>query len=121
MLEQVFKQCPSCRRTWDDYTEFLADPCLQLIGYQVFFEELSGGLFLFNHSCGTTLSITVETLQHLYDGPVYSERATGTERCPGLCLIENETSPCPVKCECAYVRSIMQTIKTWHKAESRSC
>jgi len=119
--EQVFKQCPSCRRTWFTYTDFLADPCLHLIGYQVFFEELSSGLFLFNHTCGTTLSITVETLQHLHKGPIYKERATGSENCPGLCLVKNETRPCPAKCECAYVRSIMQLIKKWHKAERRGC
>jgi len=121
MQEQLFKQCPSCRRKWSDYTEFLADPCLQLIGYQVLFENLLDGLFLFNHSCGTTLAITVETLQHLHHGPVFRERATGSKSCPGLCLLKHETGPCPAECEGAYVRSIMQTIKRWHKAERRDC
>lgn len=112
---EIFKQCPACRNTWSDYTEFLADPSLQLIGYQVLLEDLKEGLFLFNHSCGTTLAITVEMLEHLYDGPVYDERLLGSENCPGLCLIEQETGPCSEKCECAYIRAIMQTIKTWHK------
>ena len=116
-MQQMFKQCPACRTTWDDYTDFLADPCLQLIGYQVLFENLSNGLFLFNHSCGTTLSINVEALQHLYDGPVYGQRETGKEKCPGLCFIKNETGPCAAQCDCASVRSIMQTIKTWQKED----
>jgi len=119
--EQVFKQCPSCRRIWNDYTDFLADPCLRLIGYQVLFENLRDGLFLFNHSCGTTLAITVENLQHLHKGPVFRERATGSKSCPGLCLIPDETSPCSAKCECAYVRSILQTIKRWRKKTRRGC
>ena len=116
-MEQIFKQCPACRTTWFDYTDFLADPCLQLIGYQALFENLSKGLFLFNHSCGTTLSISVETLQHLYDGPVYTERVIGSKRCPRHCLIKSETRPCPAKCDCAHVRSIMQIIKKWQKGE----
>ncbi|MEW6520246.1 MAG: hypothetical protein AB1461_12620 [Thermodesulfobacteriota bacterium] len=118
MQEQTFKQCPSCRRTWVDYLDFLADPCLQLIGYQALFEKLSDGLFLFNHSCGTTLSIAVEALQHLYDGPVFPERVIGSESCPGLCLLKHETGPCPAECEGAHVRSIMQIIKQWRKRQA---
>lgn len=117
LQEPVFKQCPSCRKKWPDYTEFLADPCLKLIGYQMFLEELKEGLFLFNHSCGTTLSITVETLAHLYNGPVHEKRAIGSDNCPGFCLFENETGPCSEECDCAYVRSIMQIIQSWNKSE----
>ncbi|MBU0909257.1 MAG: hypothetical protein KKA54_05745 [Proteobacteria bacterium] len=116
-MEQIFKQCPACRTTWFDYTDFLADPCLQLIGYQALFENLTKGLFLFNHSCGTTMSITVEALQHLYSGPVYTERVIGSKKCPGLCLVKKETGPCPAECDCAYVRSIMQIVKQWQKGE----
>ncbi len=115
---RVFKKCPSCKKKWSDYEEFLADPYLKLIGYQMFLEDLKEGLFLFNHSCGTTLSLTVQSFEHLYDGPVYDTRALGGENCPGLCLIKKETASCSEECDCAYVRAIMQTIKAWHKRKS---
>lgn len=117
MAEQLFKECPSCRRKWSKYADFLADPAIHLIGYQVFFEDQSGGLFLFNHSCGTTLSIEVDSLQHLHDGPLYTENIIGSARCPGLCLARDVNTPCPEKCECASVRAILQRIRKWRKRE----
>jgi hypothetical protein len=86
-----------------------------MIGYQPLFEKLTAGLFLFNHSCGTTLATPAEAFQDLYDGPIFTERLNGTEECGGHCLHEDDLGPCPAKCECAYVREIMQVILNWPK------
>jgi hypothetical protein len=116
MAEQPFKECPSCRRTWPGYADFLDDPAIHLIGYQVFFDDQGGGLFLFNHSCGTTLSIDVDSLQPLYNGPLYAKSSgIGAASCPGLCLVREGNRPCPENCECASVRVILQRIKQWRK------
>jgi len=110
-----FKQCTACGVNWSSRDQFLEDPDIQLIGYQVNFVELLAGFFLFNHSCRTTLAITAETFEDLYNGPVFSERATGTEKCPEHCLHESDFSPCPVECECAFVREIIQYVNSWPK------
>lgn len=110
-----FKQCPKCRYPWPARTDFLADPRLTLIGYQVNFKALDTGILLFNHVCKTTLALPVRNFRDLYDGPVYAEPATGGDDCPGYCLRQNELGPCPVRCECAYVRHILQLIRDWPK------
>ena len=97
----------------------MADPALCIIGYQVDFERLAEGLFLFNHSCGTTLTVRAGGFRDLYEGPVFSERLTGTAQCPEFCLHRSKLNPCPAKCECAYIREIIQAIKDWPKAGSR--
>jgi hypothetical protein len=86
-----------------------------MIGYQVNFEDLKAGLFLFNHSCGTTLSVAAEEFQDFYDGPMFVERLDGTSECGGYCVHERDLRPCPASCECAYVREIMQVILKWPK------
>jgi hypothetical protein len=110
-----FKICSRCGFVWPGRTSFLSDPSLHLIGYQVHFEELTAGLILFNHSCGTTLSIQAKEFQDLYSGPMFSERLNGTEECQESCLHEDDLRPCPAKCECAYVREVLQVILNWPK------
>jgi len=107
----VFKQCTSCGCKWDSRSSFLNDKNIILIGYQADFEDLTLGLFLFNHTCKTTLGLHAGLFINLFDGPVFTEKATGGEKCPGFCLKKDNLLPCPVKCECAFVREVLQIIK----------
>ena len=111
-----FKICTSCGTPWSTRHDFLADPHVTLLGYSVHFKELELGLFLFNHSpCLTTLAIKASEFTDLYDGPIFTERATGTESCPGYCLHQSELRPCPAQCECAYVREVLDKATHWEK------
>ena len=106
--DSMFKQCGMCEKVWRNYHDFLSDPYVSLVGYQVAFEEeLEAGLFLFNHSCHNTLAIPAGAFTHFYDGPIFKVRATGTDKC--------QLQPCPAECECAYVREVLQIIKKWPK------
>jgi len=113
-----FKECKICRKIWGNYHEFLSDSHISLIGYQVNFDILEAGFLLFNHSCNNTLAVPVKEFRHLYTGPVFKERATGTDTCPGFCLYKEELDPCPAECECAYVREILQIVRHWSKEEN---
>ena len=111
-----FKKCTSCGHRWQSREDFLEDPSTDMIGYQVNFEQLNLGFFLFNHlACGTTLGIPAGRFTDLYNGPVFLQRLTGTKDCPEYCLHENQIDKCPAKCECAFVREILQTVKQWPK------
>lgn len=110
-----FKTCPICMTVWETRNGFLDDPEIEITGYQVHFKELSEGLFLFNHLCKGTIGLKAGLFRDLYDGPIFEERLTGTEDCPEYCLIKHELRPCPAKCECAYVREIIQLIMAWPK------
>ena len=110
-----FKQCTRCGETWLSCTGFLSDPSLTLIAYQVSFAELEAGILLFEHSCKASLSIFAGEFSHLYGGPVFESRAVGTDECPGYCLKRSNFERCPARCECAYIREVLQIIQSWPK------
>ncbi len=109
-MEYSFKSCFNCVTYWSTREEFLQDENIKLVGYQVHFEELTSAIFLFNHSCGSTLGLPVSRLTDLYQGQIFSGRANGTEECPGYCLYRSNLKSCPVQCECSYVQEIIQII-----------
>jgi hypothetical protein len=114
-----FKICPTCSKSWKTLEAFLADPELELSGYQVNFADLKGGLFYFNHlhrDCGTTLAVPVGAFTALSTRPILTSRGKQPESgCSALCVRRGELEPCPVECECVWVREIMQTIRNWEK------
>ncbi len=112
----VFKQCPLCRFTWATRESFLGDAALEPIGYQVNFGRLNAGLFLFNHACKGTLAVKASAFLDLYAGPLFETRHTGDAQCPGHCLHTDDLQPCPARCECAYVREILQIIRRWPRS-----
>ena len=117
---ECFKDCTICGNCWQSREAFLSDPDLTYLGYQAHFEALTAGLLFFNHDCKTTLALEVSQFRDLYDGPVFSERQTGTDECPGHCLYRESIDPCPAQCECAFVRELIQIIVCWPKTGSPS-
>jgi hypothetical protein len=107
MSEPEFKICKVCTGEWHSRDQFINDPLIVVIGYQPNFVKPVQGLFLFNHNCGATLSISVAAFADLYDGPIYQQSKKGSEECSGFCLHRSEMRPCPASCECAYVREIL--------------
>jgi len=117
----AFKTCPHCGKTWPNRDVFLEDAGLEVIGYQVDFEAIESGLFLFNHhDCKTTLAIPAGSFKDLHHGPFFSERKTGSESCAGYCLRRDELELCPAECECAWVRDVLQIIRQGPKASQAS-
>lgn len=91
---------------------------INLVGYQANFGNLVAGYFLFSHDipeCGTSLAIEAGEFTDMHDGPIFEERMTGTDDCPGYCTKPTVLDPCQNKCECAYVRDVLQTVKKWPK------
>jgi len=112
-----FKLCRECGFMWPNRESLLSDNNVELVGYRVNFVELLEGRLLFNHSCSGMLAFPVSWFEDLYDGPVFTDRLTGTGECPGYCLKEDELQPCPARCVCAFVREIIQIIKNWPNTE----
>lgn len=117
MKSTCFKKCTKCGFAWPKRETFLSDPNLRMIGYQASLGELMAGLFLFNHDCGTSLAILASDFRDLYDGPIYKERLDNTQECGGHCLHKGDLGPCPAKCQCAYVREIVQVILNWPRQQ----
>ena len=114
----AFKTCNNCETQWESLDAFIEDPSVHLMGYMPTFDELTSGLFLFNHCCGTTLACTVDQFGHLYDGPVFETNRRGTSDCPGHCLNKTDLAPCPQRCACAFVRETIAIIDHWPKTNS---
>ena len=111
---QTFKECPSCHHAWREREEFLSDPTLRVVGYQANMANMMAGLFLFQHDvpeCGTSLAIAAEEFADMHRGPIFEKCLYGTDRCPGYCMSSQSLLPCPAKCECAYVRDVLQEIR----------
>lgn len=115
----MFKECTSCHHVWEDRDDFLSDPAVVLVGYQVNFERLKEGLFLFNHelkTCGTSMAIAAGEFTDMHDGPIFSDIPHDTvENCPGYCEERSYLDPCNEKCECAYVRDVLDKVNKWPK------
>lgn len=111
----VFTECLPCGQKWFTRGDFLEDPGIEIIGYRVNFDDLTAGTFLFRHACGARLALSVRHFNGLYEGPIFSERATGSDECPGYCLYPDQLDKCSARCECAYVRNIIDIIKKWPK------
>ena len=114
-MDNHFKQCPECGHRWPSREALLRDPQVSLCAYQANFTLLDAGQFLFNHTCGTTFSIPAGEFRDLYAGPVFSRSLMGSHDCPGHCQHADDLRPCPARCECAYVREILQIVRQWPK------
>jgi hypothetical protein len=111
-----FKVCSCCSHPWESRDDFLADPAIMPIGYMVNFVEPEAGLFQFNHaSCRTTLAVRACFFTDLHAGPLFTTRLTGSPECPGFCLHRDNLRPCTARCECAYVRNVLERIAVWPK------
>ena len=116
----MFKRCPNCGFAWQKRDDFLEDPDLRVIGYQVNFKALTAGIFLFNHCCRGTLAIHAADFCDMECGPMFKERLTGSDACPGHCLHEDNLGDCPARCECSFVRRILKTIRSWPKRRQQA-
>ena len=113
-----FRVCGGCGRRWPTRDDLLGDPQVGVCGYQVRFGDLGAGLFLFNHldgKCYTTFSIAAEAFTDLHKGPMFNDNLFGTDDCMRLCTDLDRLDPCPRRCECAYVRSVLDKVNTWPK------
>ena len=116
--EGIFKKCTSCGFVWEELEDFVSDPMLTIVGYQAFLSDNILGLFLFNHEvCKTTLASGADLFQKIYNGPLYTQNLHGQAECPDYCMTTYNLEPCPLECECAYVREIIQAIKKWPKKQ----
>jgi hypothetical protein len=117
-----FKACPGCRYVWEDREEFLSDPDVEVVGYQVNYDDPNAGLILFTHqtpACGTTLALEVREFSDLYRGPICEDLLENTDECPGHCRDMSSLERCAKECNCTFARDILQILRDWPKRDNR--
>ena len=64
-----FQICGSCRRAWPTWDNFVLDPDVRLLGLQSEIAKPDVNLLVFEHSCGSSISILSKRLRHLLPEP----------------------------------------------------
>jgi len=110
---EPFKTCNMCNKTWGTRDKFLKDLSVVYKGYQADFDKLEDGVFLFVHDtpdCKNTLALKAGLFFDLYSGERFTHNMLGAPECGAYCLDRESTASCSVKCECAFIRDVIQVL-----------
>lgn len=110
---EVFKSCGSCGRGWRRWGDFVLDPAIRLLGLQAAPDRTDVNLLVFEHDCGTSISILTRRLAGLLpergDSP-YPASLRNTERCERHCLVLGDFEACSAPCINAKDRELLRLI-----------
>ena len=101
MSPPAFKTCGSCRFTWTNWRSFVFDPAVRLIGLQAIPGMPDANLLVFEHRCGSSVSVLTSKLRHLLGAEQETgERSLlyGTDTCSGHCRVLEDLSSCDKPC-----------------------
>ena len=119
MSGPAFKVCGSCRHAWADWQAFVLDPTLRLLGLQAIPGLPDSNLLVFEHRCGSSVSVLALRLRHLLsvedqaaDRPVLF----GSETCSGHCRVIENLATCDRSCANARDRRLALLIADAKKA-----
>ena len=98
---ESFKTCGMCGKVWPAWQDFVVDPRLRLLGLQAIPRSPDANALVFEHECGTTVSILATKLRHLLSDlhvgeglpPLY-----GTALCNKHCSRLEDLSACDNEC-----------------------
>jgi hypothetical protein len=114
-----FRICGSCRREWATWDGFVQDPAVRLRGLQSLAVSPEANLLVFEHSCGSSISVLARRLRHLLpaldaDGPL--PVLFGTEECRGHCRFVEDLEACDAPCSNVRDRALILLIQCLKKA-----
>lgn len=112
MAAPVFKVCGSCRHMWPTWQAFVTDPEVRLLGLQSPAAVPDANVLVFEHGCGSSVSILTRRLRHLVpDHPALGwPSLRETDGCPRHCLDRADRSPCGERCRHAMDREILAMV-----------
>ena len=102
-----------CNRAWSGPEELLPDPELRLLGLQVYERSPDLNLLMFEHRCGSTVSVLARRLRHLVPdggGAADGEVLYGGETCLGYCRTLEDLHVCERPCVNARDRRIVRLL-----------
>jgi len=111
---QPFQICGSCRRPWQTWEDFVLDPKVRLLGLQAAVTLPDVSLLVFEHSCGSSVSILTKRLRHLLPDPgpgASYPSLRGTEQCGGHCLLLEDLAACDKPCSNARDRDLIKLVQ----------
>jgi hypothetical protein len=118
-----FKICGSCRCTWLSWDRFVLDPAVRLLGLQAAMDNPDFNVLVFEHVCGSSMSILTPRLRHLLKEPEPGEaagRLLGTEQCQGHCRLLEDLQACDAPCSNARDRKLILLVQRMKKEAEAS-
>jgi hypothetical protein len=106
----IFKTCGFCRHQWPDWEQFIFDPGIKPLGLQAITSMPDANLFMFEHRCGSTVTIRAKLLRHLLPEP---ESDPGLlllfekDHCEGHCRFVSDLESCSQPCANARDRRLL--------------
>ncbi len=110
---KAFLTCGACRRAWSDERQFLIDPELRLLGFQGHARIPESNLLVFEHRCGSSVSVLARRLRHLLPQVTTGDRVPvlyGTDACGGFCRTLEDLSACERRCANAGDRALVRLV-----------
>lgn len=117
----LFRTCGACGRCWERWQDFVHDPAVALLGLQVVPGLPDANLVVFQHACGSTVSVLANRLRHLLvDEPATGNLPVlyGTEACNGHCRYLEDLRACDRPCVNARDRRLILTLGEMMKSRS---
>lgn len=118
-----FQICGSCRGTWSTWDSFVLDPAVRLLGLQSVITNPDVNLLVFEHRCGSSISILSKRLRHLLPEPEPGDppaRLLGTDQCRGHCLHLEDLEACDAPCSNARDRELILLVQRMRKEAQES-
>jgi hypothetical protein len=105
-----FRKCGSCGKEWLHWRDFVLDPGLRLLGLQAYPDLPDANLIVFEHRCGTSVSVLATRLRPMFLDPDEGSNLPllfGTESCNGRCRRIEDLRGCDRACVNARDRRLM--------------
>jgi hypothetical protein len=105
----VFKVCGACRRSWHTWEAFVTDPEVRLLGLQLRASLPEATVLVFEHFCGSSVSILTRRLYHLVPNHPGAKWPSlrDSEDCPRHCPDFSDHGRCVASCRHALDREIL--------------
>jgi hypothetical protein len=113
-----FQTCGSCKRAWPTWDSFVLDPAVRLLGFQSLVANPDFNALVFEHRCGSSISILTPRLRHLLPEPEPgdpTDSLRGTDPCRGHCRFLEDLEACDAPCRNARDRKLILLIQRMKK------
>jgi hypothetical protein len=113
-----FQTCGSCKHAWPTWESFVLDPAVRLLGLQSVSANPDFNLLVFEHRCGSSISILTPRLRHLLPELEPDEPASvllGSEQCRGHCRFLEDLEACDAPCSNARDRKLILLVQRLKK------
>jgi len=113
-----FQICGACKQAWPEWEQFVRDPAVRLLGLQFGPSHPEINLLVFEHGCGSSISILARRLRHVLPGPAPDgprSNLRGTDQCRGHCLHLEDLEACEAPCTNAGDRELLRLVREMKK------